>query len=412
MKHSILYRILCILLFLFVSYSCGITSNGRFEKRKHLKGWYFHKKKNISIGSSDAKNESKYFSKKNIKISAFKFEQSKNENSSKQEYNELSIQIDSSQNLTSLMQSISADNLKRDLSENSKVFKESTYESRVKNPDRLTINSSETLTSENQNNIPISGEKERKSNWDLSWIFILSFLLPLFFKGKKTREIQYWAAGNKLKSQSLLVGLKVGAVGTAIGLGYMVQAPFSPSYLLASAAGIGLSFGLWEYWKSQNELTSTKKLTLMSAVNTSTTFGFFTLGGMFSNSFDFSNWTLSRGILDLEPTIMKNSANGETFFTISSIVVVSILLLILLYLILILSCRIYCGGAEVFALLLAISLGYLIISLYIAFVLKSTVKEEKENSWYFRRAFLLGIGGLVLYALASIFLFDYPEVSF
>src|SRR5680860_28544 len=54
MAHQkIKYTLIGLLLIFIFSESCSTNSRGLFEKRKHLKGWHFHKKTSVSQKSSN-----------------------------------------------------------------------------------------------------------------------------------------------------------------------------------------------------------------------------------------------------------------------------------------------------------------------------------------------------------------------
>ncbi len=69
MKQKYIFKILSIFLLTLFLYSCGMQSNGVFEKRKHLKGWHFHQKKRIPISSSDTPSNKKIDHRKSTKES-------------------------------------------------------------------------------------------------------------------------------------------------------------------------------------------------------------------------------------------------------------------------------------------------------------------------------------------------------
>src|SRR5690554_5806783 len=52
MNSRLLLKLLSISLITLILFSCGTSSNGIFEKRKHLKGWHFKKNKTFSLGQS------------------------------------------------------------------------------------------------------------------------------------------------------------------------------------------------------------------------------------------------------------------------------------------------------------------------------------------------------------------------
>ncbi|HLW29594.1 MAG TPA: hypothetical protein VKX29_01970 [Brumimicrobium sp.] len=66
MKLKLLLNLLVFFLVLLFLTSCGISSNGPFEKRKHLKGWYFTKKKNTVFNSADKTSRTKWSKSESI----------------------------------------------------------------------------------------------------------------------------------------------------------------------------------------------------------------------------------------------------------------------------------------------------------------------------------------------------------
>lgn len=59
MKQELLSKFSLITLLALFLFSCGTSSNGIFEKRKHLKGWYYKKKANRAINSLHEKSKAK-----------------------------------------------------------------------------------------------------------------------------------------------------------------------------------------------------------------------------------------------------------------------------------------------------------------------------------------------------------------
>lgn len=395
MRSKLIFHFLSVSFLLLFLYACGSHSNGVFEKRKHLKGWHFHKKGNISQHSSEEESKSRYIKVVNDMETASAFEDSKEKIN---EVATLKREAGFEKSISEEEFRIETSNWKissRNQIENNKIASSSSKEE----------NKKPTNYSEIETHSEIEGSPSK--SWGYSSVFLLSFLIPFMIKAGRSRQLQHWAADNKTKSRSLLVVLKTALVATSFGLGYVLETPFTTSHLAMSVIGIGMSYGLWEYWKSQNVLNSTRKIGLMGAVNSSTSFGFFALGGMFSHSLELSSWSMTSGLLNQDPMVVENSSSGSTFLTVLYIVLATLLLIVLLYLILILSCRLACSGAEVFAVLILVLASYLVISLFLYVLLKLTARKERENSWFFKRAFLFGIIGAALFSLISLAFFEF-----
>ena len=65
MKLELLSKFSLITLLAVFLFSCGTSSNGIFEKRKHLKGWHFKKNKKFDLGEAENKDK-KSFRSQNI----------------------------------------------------------------------------------------------------------------------------------------------------------------------------------------------------------------------------------------------------------------------------------------------------------------------------------------------------------
>src|SRR5690554_7463388 len=65
MKLKLSFQVLSIAIAATFLLSCGTSSNGIFEKRKHLKGWHFKKNKKFDLGEAENKDK-KSFRSQNI----------------------------------------------------------------------------------------------------------------------------------------------------------------------------------------------------------------------------------------------------------------------------------------------------------------------------------------------------------
>lgn len=392
----LLFKFTLLFSVFFYLNSCGSQSNGMFEKRKHLKGWHFHKHGNLSAEKSSEKFKSDY-----------KRDAKKDTSEIQHQHSVVQIERYSSIQRRAGLEKHSSEDID---------IKSLAWKTTVKNEKSNTDSVEESLENKNYSNKEVVNGKEQtdtytlentesSSDWYLNSTFFLLFLAPMLIKGRKTSRIQYWAAKNQPKAQGVLTVMKLAAVGTSIGLGYLVQPSFSQSHLFFAAGFIGLSFGLWQYWKEQNSLSSTRRMGLMSVVNAATSFSFFTLGGMLSHSSHLSNWSLVNGVVNEDPVVNVSTSHISTLPAVLIIIGMTLLLILLLYLILIVSCRLLCMGAEVFAVLLFVFASYLIISFYLYLIFKLTAREERENSWFFKKAFLFGMLGPVFFALISFVFF-------
>lgn len=73
MQLNLLSKIFTIVLLMVFLFSCGTSSNGVFEKRKHLKGWHFQKKSSVTMSSThelskDKPNESNLIEETDLSI--------------------------------------------------------------------------------------------------------------------------------------------------------------------------------------------------------------------------------------------------------------------------------------------------------------------------------------------------------
>ncbi|WP_107037710.1 hypothetical protein [Brumimicrobium mesophilum] len=371
MKSRFIFYLLSLSFLSLFLYSCGASGNGLFEKRKHLKGWHFNKKSNISKTSEKSSPREEFSKNRNINES--------NLNSST--FNE-KVVLD----FQGVANNFKNGNSKNHLTKNHKVEKIND-ENRSITPkeedlkksipsnhdlDREEVQTSKTKTSSADDTATST------NSWNYHSFFLLSFFAPFLVKRRHTRKIQHWAADNLKQSRSLLIGAKGALIGTSLGLGHMLEIPFSNIHLGISLAGIGMSYGLWEFWKNQGSLNSTKKLALIGAVNTSSSFGFFMAGGMMNNISQFSNWSLSSGIINNVEPINQTSSGNTTFVNVLLIILFTLLLLLLLYVIAAVSCLIICSGGEVAGLLFAAVGVALIIFLYVM-AISRLFNKDKEN---------------------------------
>lgn len=64
MKSNLILKFLSISLLTLFLFSCGISSNGVFDKRKHTKGWHFNKKKSFLTTKSESNDTEDFKIKK------------------------------------------------------------------------------------------------------------------------------------------------------------------------------------------------------------------------------------------------------------------------------------------------------------------------------------------------------------
>lgn len=405
MKSNLLFYFLSISLITLFLYSCGTNSNGIFEKRKHVKGWHFHKKTRITASQVNENSKEAFNKNKHINEKGLTFENSNQEIKSNLVYKKTDFIFEPLKNENLLL-------LKSSKFKSSDIYKVIENKSTTLNSAntvqnstlKTTSKSKELKASNNQENISDDFQSTSKQ-WNFHNLFLLTFLAPLFLKGRKSRELQLWAARNKKESRSLLVGLKVALAGSAMGLGYLLETPFSIPGLSTSLAGIGLSYGLWEYWKNQNTLNSKKKIALIGAVNTSTSFAFFTAGGMMSSSSQFSNWSFISGLINNVPEPETTFSTGVTIGNIIAVIMITILLIALLYVIGYFTCVLSCSGQEVAAVIFGVVGSYIVLLLWAFFVMKILGSNQRTNEWYFKRALLYITGLAVVLAVLGLILF-------
>ena len=385
---------------ILILFSCSTSSVGVFEKRKHLKGWHFKKNKKFMLGDGSLNN------KKEFKASdrRMKMQDSKLAAQSLSEVNDLKI-LAFKQQLTLDTFKISSISLTKspffkipksnDLSNNLNISKK--VETLIKAPLKSILISSTTEKNLNYSHQNIQKRTTSKL-WNYNSAFFLIFFTPMLFVGKKSRELQHWAAKNTAKSRSLLTGLKIGLAGTAVGLGYLTEAPLSQSHLLISASGIALSYGFWEYFKTQKTLNSFRKIALLSAVNTSTSFGFYTLGGMLSSPMQFSSWSFSNGLMQSAVEVTENENLYSGIEIIFGILILTVFAAALITVISFLSCTLICSGIETAGIALLIVGVYFTIVFYIYLLLKLFRKKGGEDIWSIPKTLLMTL--LILSGLA------------
>ncbi|PWH86857.1 hypothetical protein DIT68_00925 [Brumimicrobium oceani] len=387
---------------MFLLFSCSTSSVGVFEKRKHLKGWHFKKNNKFILGGGSIKN------RKELKTSdrRLKIQNSNLAAESMSEVKDLKTLILKQESTLDTFE-ISSISLTKSpffkipqpnaLSNNLNVSKKK--ETLVKAPlDLMPIASS---TEKNHNYSVGNNEKRTTSKlWNYNNAFFLFFLTPMLFIGKKSREVQHWAAKNTAKSRSLLTGLKIGLAGTAVGLGYLTEAPLSQSHLLISASGIALSYGFWEYFKTQKTLNSFRKIALLSAVNTSTSFGFYTLGGMLSSAMQFSSWSFSNGLMQSATEVIENENLYSGIEIVFGILILTVFAAALITVISFLSCTLICSGIEAAGVMLLIVGVYFTLVFYIYLILKLFRKKGGGDVWSIPKTLLMTL--FILSGLAAL----------
>ncbi|RYM33344.1 hypothetical protein ERX46_10400 [Brumimicrobium glaciale] len=406
MKSKLLFYLLSVSFIALFLYSCGTNSNGVFEKRKHLKGWHFNKKKKFNATSAEPRSKERLNKREKVNESGFAFHDSNQEIESNlvvksNDYNSPSLE---NQKLIDIKPSDRA------------VANDFRKESKAKlKADNLELIGEKSALKSNSRNLNVSNKGESVSedfnsssdHWNFSSLFLLSFMAPLLIKGRKTRQLQHWAAKNQSKSRSLLVGLKLVLAGSTMGLGYLLQSPFYSPHLIASVAGIGLSYGLWEYFKSKDVLNSTRKIGLISALNTSTGFGFFTLGGMFSHSLQLSSWSINSGLMDLVPPTVEKEMIYSPFEIFIGIVMFTLFCFIVLAAITYLSCVLICSSLEAAGISLLIVGGYFTIVFFLYLITKLFRRVDSEEVWSFPKTMLVTliiVTGIAFITLAISFL--------
>jgi uncharacterized protein YpiB (UPF0302 family) len=366
--QKVKYTLITLLLVFIFSESCSTNSRGLFEKRKHLKGWHFHKKQSVSENSSKAPNEIT-FNKNDEDVLNLRYKKRYQNN-----VNSLEVR-------------------KSNLPYVFKVDKELMgFRSSTKNqPDKIQkykegerIESNKSFY-EKGNERSFENIKKSSNQWQVNGAyFFLLMIFPLAFNNSKRKQVQVWAARNKGKSRTLLVIAKVLLAATSIGLGFLIGAPFSLPLLLLSVGLLVLSIGLSKYWNSNDKMTQKKNLGILGVVNTSTSFGFFSFGGMLANGFQFSQWSLSSGLLNFSSNNPENELVNHPVYIIIGMFLLVLIAGFLLVLIGWLSCSFYCGSSELVGILIFILGGSAVLfaSSLLTFKLferKNLSKEKKKK---------------------------------
>lgn len=363
MAHpKIKYTLITLLLIFIFSESCSTNSRSLFEKRKYLKGWHFHKKTSASQKSSNAPSDITFKKKNDVlnvryqknystDINVLKVRKSRFINTNTVEKELIGFRSSSNN---------SSETSKVDIRDNKLEFTQPIEEG----------NSFE------------SNENLKKSNnqWRINGAyFFLLMIFPLAFNNRKRKEVQVWAARNKNKSRALLVIAKVLLAATSIGLGFLLGAPFSLPLLLVSVGLLILSIALSEYWSSSGKMTQKKNLGILGVTNTSTSFGFFSLGGMLANGFQFSEWSISSGLLNFSSNNPDNELVYNPGYIIAAIILLTFFLIVLLIFIGWLSCYFYCSGSETLGVLLFV-LGALTAIFGYVYLISQLFKRENEQA--------------------------------
>lgn len=376
---NVKYLLIPVLIVLFITQSCSTNFRGLFEKRKHLKGWHFHKRISISPKSLNAPNEVDFKKQnENEKVGSAK--------KSIADIDHLKILKHDDLNTGSVVHEIidprfSLNGQKRTLQENVDKQRRKHTQGKVKKASYKST----------------KNKKKPVKSWTLnSAFFFLLMMFPFLFKNGKRKQVQAWAARNKRKTRSLLVVLKVFLATTSITMGFVVGAPFSLPLLLLTVGLLILSIVCYEYWNRSGKMSQKKNSRIFGVMNTSTSFGFFSLGGMLKSDFDFSQWSMNRGLMNA----FGNNPDELVHHPIYIITGMFLLILftgILIVLIGWLSCYLYCGSSELAGVLIFIVGGSAVIffSLLLTFKLferkEITEQKKKKRLWWSALIALLSV---------------------
>lgn len=379
---KIKYNFIAILLVFIFTESCSTSHRGLFEKRKHLKGWHFHKPTGVSPKFLNAPNDV-----------AFK-EQNENKNvrTAKRDIADIDhLKIRK-------LNTVSTDRFEGEIADR-RASSRKRIEKLQENADKQRRKYSPGKTKKS-NYETTKNTKKSGSSWTLNGAYFFLFIIaPLLFKKAKRKQVQAWSARNKRKSRALLVAAKAILAATSITLGFLVGTPFSLPLLLLSVGLLTLSLVLSEYWNKSGKMTQKKNLGMLGVVNTSTSYGFFALGGMLKSGFDFSQWSTNCGLMNA----FGNDPDELVHHPIYIITAMFILILItgiLIGLIAWLSCHIYCGSSEVAGVLVFVIGGsaVLFFALLLSFKLfeRKDITEEKKKKRRWWSALITLILGVIV----------------
>jgi hypothetical protein len=389
MAHQkIKYTLITLLLVFIFSESCTTNSRGLFEKRKHLKGWHFHKKNSVS---QNASNDVEF----------------------KQKSNDLNVraQTNYSMNINPLQirkpRFVNTNTVEKELvgfrsSSNNRAEKLQKNRSKQRrDPTKLV----EEETGFKSNNSPRKTDSSSQIN---GAYFFLLMLFPLAFNNNKRKQVQAWAARNKGKSRTLLVVAKILLAATSMGLGFLVGVPFSLPLLLLSVGLPVLSLVLSNFWKSNGKMTQKRNLGILGAVNTSTSFGFFSLGGMLANGFRFSEWSLNSGVLNFSSTNPENELVNSPVYIIAGIILLTVLLVALLAFVGWTSCNVYCSTSEALGIII-FAIGYFVFIFGFVYLIQKLFERENDTDKS-RKLKLAAITSSIIVVLLTLYIsfFGFP----
>ena len=393
MIHTkIKYLLIPILLVILLTESCSSGSRGLFEKRKHLKGWHFQTQASINKTSSKSTAEKIAENDDEAQVIHLKKTHQNKLNSLKlQELNTLTNTIEN-KGLVG-------------------VF--SSKKSSVKTPEKRLdkVKSGSKFIDKTTEFKAATTDKKVTNGWHFNgFYFFLLMLFPFAFQTKKPNKIQAWAARNKTKSRTLLVILKVLLAATSIALGVVLGVPFSLPLLLFSVVLFMVAIGTSEYWKNKNQMTNKKKLGLLGVVNTATSFGFFSFGGMLQNSFDLSQWSIMNGLLEVSA---NTPDHGFAYHPVHLVVIAIVLTALfggLLAGIGFLSCTIYCSGYEFWGIALFVVGGSVVLVGYFYHIIKLFRKkvdtDERKRKRFKISLLLAGIGQVLIWLYMLVYEFN------
>lgn len=392
-QQKIKYTLTTIMLIFIFSESCSTNSRGLFEKRKHLKGWHFHKKESVLQKSSNNRGDILFKQKNDVlnlkskrnysaKISPLKIRKSRFLNTKAVAKELVGFRVLSNDKVNKLQKKVSK-------------------HKQIKIP------------SESEGEVSISESKDGIRTIDNSWqlngvYFFLLTLFPLVLNNSKRKQVQTWAARNKTKSRALLVVAKVLLASTSIGLGFLLGVPFSLPLLLLSIVLIVVSIGLSEYWNTKGELNQKKNLGILGVVNTSTSFGFFSLGGMLANRVQFSGWSLNFGLLNFSNNNPENELVNHTVYIITGTILLTVILVTLLGLIGWISCNVYCNSSEVLGIII-FAIGYFVF-IFLGVYLIQKLFERENDSGESRKLKIAALIATIITVLLTLYisLFGFP----
>ncbi len=395
MKHpKTTYTLFALLLLFLFSESCSTNSRGLFEKRKHRKGWHFHKKQSVFQDGVAAERDMEV-QKRDVICNDPSAPYLKNRD-----------------NVTNRKsKQIKLPKVERELVAIRSIRK-------AGNPQESPQNTKD-INGAYDPSTPVSnttGETSKKNTaqsrkgWQMNgaYFFLLLFF-PFFFSKKRPNKVQRWAARNKSKSRALLVLAKVLLAASSTGLGLLLGAPFSLPLLLLSLGLIAVSIFTSEYWKQDGQMTNSKKLGLLGVLNVSASFGFFSLGGMLSNGFDFSQWSWVNGLLEASANSPGEMVHDPVYI-IASMFILIICTGAALGLIGYLSCTISCNSSELLGTLVLIigGLGVVYLASFLGLKLferKNMTEQDKKKRYWWAALITLSIPMSYLIVLGVAFLF-------